>query len=1481
MHALNSTFAIICCAVALLMATGTPVHAQYEPGQYWNAPDRAKRVMQIRPGVRTPDYTPETLLADWTAGQVERWTQEHPDWDPEVAAEKYASTDPSDARLQADFPRHIAPFARVRSGEVDAHTRESAMFSYCPFCGSRTMSLQFDSDDPYGHAVTNCCGTHLYADEADYPDDYALPATETVRFRHLDDTWYEAKCAVYEDADGVVWELFIPTIFDRKRWIEQGCELVERYGAEFEKTADPLYAHKIAVILDRVADTYYGLPLCYMNEIAGGEDGQGLTRAEWEAVDRPAIFENSDIGRWNRRNPTGNRGWLNMIDEHIWVEPFALVRHHPSFRHYSRETYGDPDALDRRVRSKLLRELSLMFQSCFSQKLLHNYQEANYCDMWLLGVLIPDELLIDFAGPCQELSMYNHTHQDGMNGQGAPNYMHMPGGYYYPFLAAEDGWLRYQPDFLEQNPFYEAASSEMYRTKTVRGLYLEFGDQHQYVYDRRWMTNPAAVDKREKIGSRNWPGYGTGLLRVGGSGHRMEVSLHDARANMHTARDALSMECWIDGVPVLRKGGYSAHWCNVPIDWERPEYQALRELDYPHEIISCETGFSSWSWLWSHSAQCQNAALVNETATGAGWGDNRGYGECVTFKGGESAGEPGSGFQVLDTRDHYSFQRVGQPVSRFRRTMIGVEGPDGRPYVLDLLRLAGGDRHALYTTARAEREASALPEVAGQADDLAEVLLEDRYDESNDQHELFRMITSVERLAEPGDTWDLTWATDYAAWAPRDPQGEFERPVPEGVGDVRLRMLGVTDRDAETELIRGKAPWVAWIRQTVAGGHHVSGNLAFKDARDMFIESRRAGGDGDLDSLFAHVLEGYRAGEESVVETMRPLEVTREDGAEGTAMALALEMAAGHTDTVLYQGQPGEVTLPDGIETDARYALVRRDAEGDVMEVDACRGTYLRAGEFAATMPGDFTGTIVDVVGDLTGTRRESALIIRPDDPWPAGENLRDRQLLIRVETDLRDPCNEGYRIASVEPMPEGLVRVTVQDHAPFAESWHEVTRLPEDAPNTIRTWRPMQDHANTPWYGGTFAWFPTHGKTFEIDHVNERGGGWGGDTVTFRDDVNLAAEGIEVGDWYIIHAIRPGLRVTVPNDLCWRSEPAPEWRQFALRATGNVTVQSPATEEAAFCRMGDGTWDEVPEGRASFSDREIGGSWATLILDKPDWLNLEDDAAPVLEDISLDGQALSVDDAADLGWIESPSSASLTFHDAANPIDRDALEVLLDGNEVDAEALTVETADGGRRLTVGIDLQAAQPEGDSPRRRRLLLTVADRSIAGHEASATLSYIERIPLDEDATYLSDLKAAHSFAHGGLILDRDYGGDVAQMGDRIYPKCVMICPEPGAKGTIGEVVYELAADLRGATFAADVGIEEMTGGRGSAGLMVQVGATADGPWRTLYESPVMRGGQPPETVSVDIGDATFLRLHTTDAGDGINSDHALWGNARLK
>ncbi|MEI6503880.1 MAG: hypothetical protein WCP21_22945, partial [Armatimonadota bacterium] len=402
--------------------TVTPGFGQTAPAPFWNAPDRGAKVAAIIPGRGTPKYTPDTLYADWTKRQVARWTKDHPNEDPEAAYQKYAATGPTDAELTAGFPVHISPFGRLRAAQGATPTdhltskADAVLVTYCPVCGSFSLHLTFDPANPYGHATTSCCRTDLYASDQDWPAGSPLKPNSTVKFPHLDDTSVEVPCTVYKDKEGVEWELFIPTIFAHKRWLEQGCDLVKQYSKAFAETADPLYVHKIAILLDKVADTYYGLPLGAGNRICMGRDGKGLSRAEWEAVPRPAIFEVSYLGAWSKREPYSSPGWLNMLGEHIWIEPFGRVRHHPAFKQVSQKLYGDPEALDKKIMEKLVREEALMFKSVFSQKLLHNYQEAIYIDLWLLGILAQDQVLIDFAGPCQELSMYNHTYQDGMNG---------------------------------------------------------------------------------------------------------------------------------------------------------------------------------------------------------------------------------------------------------------------------------------------------------------------------------------------------------------------------------------------------------------------------------------------------------------------------------------------------------------------------------------------------------------------------------------------------------------------------------------------------------------------------------------------------------------------------------------------------------------------------------------------------------------------------------------------------------------------------------------------------------------------------------------------------------------------------------------------------------------------------------------------------------------------------------------------------------
>jgi hypothetical protein len=640
----------------------------------------------------------------------------------------------------------------------------------------------------------------------------------------------------------------------------------------------------------------------------------------------------------------------------------------------------------------------------------------------------------------------------------------------------------------------------------------------------------------EAAGSRNWADYGVGILRVGGPGRRLELLLNYTRATLHNSQDALSIECWVDGVPVMRRGGYSAWWMNAALPQERPEVRALMAMDYPHRISELpKDGFDSWSWNYAHSVLCQNSATVDGAGSGTGWKNDRGYGEVVTFKGGEPPGTAGAAFQILDVADDYAWQQVNKPeVTGFRRTLIAVETADGRPYVLDLLKLRGGREHTLYNSAWAERAASVLPTVAGRAENLEEALPGGGPHRGTDLS-YFRQIRQVERLARAAGPWELTWATDFAAYAPRPADGKhFVRPLADDDGKVRLRLIGLNPEPADTELISAKGPWLAVVTQSVAGNPKVSGVMGFENARDLLIERRAAKADAEaLQSLFIHVLEGSREGDRPAVQAASLPHVESLDGAPRDLVAVSLRLANGSTDVVLYQSAPGVVRLPDGTETDARYALLRRAADGTLTQAEVCRGTFLRGNGLDHAFAGDTRGEIVDVIGDLTGTRQESALILKTDAPWPGGEALRGRQLLVTFESDRRLPAAEGYRIDTVTNRPDGTVRVDLLDHAPFIDSWHDVFELPAGKPGTLRTTRPLASHANSPWYHGMQVWFIEKQRHYAISGVSPLGGGHGGDTVELAGTPDLAADGIAPGDWFVVYGIRPGLKVNVAGE--WR----------------------------------------------------------------------------------------------------------------------------------------------------------------------------------------------------------------------------------------------------------------------------------------------------------------------------------------------------------
>jgi alpha-galactosidase len=94
------------------------------------------------------------------------------------------------------------------------------------------------------------------------------------------------------------------------------------------------------------------------------------------------------------------------------------------------------------------------------------------------------------------------------------------------------------------------------------------------------------------------------------------------------------------------------------------------------------------------------------------------------------------------------------------------------------------------------------------------------------------------------------------------------------------------------------------------------------------------------------------------------------------------------------------------------------------------------------------------------------------------------------------------------------------------------------------------------------------------------------------------------------------------------------------------------------------------------------------------------------------------------------------------------------------------------------------------------------------------------------------------------------------------------------GTHANSILRIALGGKAERFTATVGVDDEVGKQGSVVFKV----TGDG--KTLWESGVLRGGDPAKAVSVALDGVQKLVLSVGDGEDGINFDHADWADAKI-
>ena len=136
----------------------------------------------------------------------------------------------------------------------------------------------------------------------------------------------------------------------------------------------------------------------------------------------------------------------------------------------------------------------------------------------------------------------------------------------------------------------------------------------------------------------------------------------------------------------------------------------------------------------------------------------------------------------------------------------------------------------------------------------------------------------------------------------------------------------------------------------------------------------------------------------------------------------------------------------------------------------------------------------------------------------------------------------------------------------------------------------------------------------------------------------------------------------------------------------GEQTVNSPMYLTSA------GEWKKLAVDKkgdtVSFSQPQDALASTVILLNKPDWLQLPDAEAPVVDAISVGGEAIEAAQQLKLGNIpDTPTSIFVTLSDAKNPIATSRVRVSIDGREPSAFGgkVTLSPSKDGKHLDVSL----------------------------------------------------------------------------------------------------------------------------------------------------------------------------------------------------
>ena len=334
---------------------------------------------------------------------------------------------------------------------------------------------------------------------------------------------------------------------------------------------------------------------------------------------------------------------------------------------------------------------------------------------------------------------------------------------------------------------------------------------------------------------------------------------------------------------------------------------------------------SDIGYTWTHHrhwASCtlsHSTVMVNGEDQAHGSERNPSDGNLVLFV-------PGDGvFQVVEADGKRAYPGV---VREFRRSLmvVGVSPEDA--YVVDVFRVAGGERHEYVLVGDANH------------DGVVETELERSvYGKTLLPPGVKVQFPTGENV--PGDAEGHNFVYGYV----RDVEkAELSGPwqavlTSEGIPGAAVRIHGVSESPGE--LLIGQAP-------SVRRAEEQEGRL--KDFTMPLMAQRREG--EDLESTFLHVLEPFQGS--VFLQSVERMDVTA-----GDAMAVKVSWEGG-TDYLVY-ASGGEPVQVGGITMEGRIGFVR-ERDGKVERMTLVGGTRLEKGQVVLESGGVISGQVVGVM---------------------------------------------------------------------------------------------------------------------------------------------------------------------------------------------------------------------------------------------------------------------------------------------------------------------------------------------------------------------------------------------------------------------------------------------------------------------------------------------------------------------------------------